>query len=668
MAVLLPGLALLLLLMLFRVRQRSLFKPSIGPAAAIALGDWRYAWITSMVAWGLLITAVTELLSLVHQIQYSSLVTVWLLINLGLGGWLITRWARVRRSLFSQSGRVIIDDTQKLLACAIITIAAVTLVIAWQSAPNNGDAMTYALPRIRHWIQYRAVMHYPVHYTLQLFSEPWAEYVLLQWQVLSHGDRWANLLQWGCMISSLIGVSLIAKQLGASQTGQWLTALLAATIPVGIMHSTTPRNTYVVAFWLICLVVYTLRIVTDRPNRSALFGATCSLGLAVLSKGTAYIYALPFVLWLLGVYWQRYGFRIIKYVLMTWPVFGLISLGHYARNWMTFGSLISTDPYKLSNDIYTLPGFISGLVKNVALHCTVPVFDSDWVLQLVTQIHHWIGISPLDPRLNFYGVADIYQPAQFALNMLPLAEDRTTNPLHFWLFLAALGLLFMASRWKSQKLVVQYAVMTTSAFLLFCFLVKWQIWHGRLHLPVFLLACPVIALSLTRYTQRQFCHVLIVVLWAASLPYLGLNEMRPIAAVPNIFSTPRLSQYFQGREDSAFEQSYADAANLVAQNQCFEIGLIMLPNSFEYPLWKLLDQVLPQPFQMQHVNVDNQSSRWANQLEFRDFHPCAVVVMGLSSPPQITVNQQTYQHVWSGPAIAGGLQVFQPASSRPAAA
>ena len=118
----------------------------------------------------------------------------------------------------------------------------------------------------------------------------------MQFQVLSGGDQWANLVQWFSMFGSVVGVSLIAKQLGADIRGQVLAAVIAVTIPMGILQASSTQNDYVTAFWLVCLVYYILRF-KEQPRCANAVGVGASLGLALLTKGTAYLYAFPLLVW-----------------------------------------------------------------------------------------------------------------------------------------------------------------------------------------------------------------------------------------------------------------------------------------------------------------------------------------------------------------------------------
>ena len=65
------------------------------------------------------------------------------------------------------------------------------------------------------------------------------------------------------MVSSMIGVSLIAKQLGAKQGGQLLASAFCASLPMGILQASSTQNDYTVALWIVCLAYFTLVMVSN---------------------------------------------------------------------------------------------------------------------------------------------------------------------------------------------------------------------------------------------------------------------------------------------------------------------------------------------------------------------------------------------------------------------
>jgi hypothetical protein len=90
--------------------------------------------------------------------------------------------------------------------------------------------MSYRLARIVHWIQNPSVTYYPTSYLPQLYQKPWSEFTIMHFQILSGSDRFANLAKWFSMVGSIIGVSLIAKQLDADLRGRVFSAKVGLSL------------------------------------------------------------------------------------------------------------------------------------------------------------------------------------------------------------------------------------------------------------------------------------------------------------------------------------------------------------------------------------------------------------------------------------------------------
>jgi hypothetical protein len=92
------------------------------------------------------------------------------------------------------------------LLLSIGLIFVLTGLIAIVSPANTWDSMTYHMSRVVHWIQNQGLAHYPTSILRQLHQNPWAEIAILHFQILSNGDRFANLIQWLSMIGASMGV------------------------------------------------------------------------------------------------------------------------------------------------------------------------------------------------------------------------------------------------------------------------------------------------------------------------------------------------------------------------------------------------------------------------------------------------------------------------------
>ena len=122
----------------------------------------------------------------------------------------------------------------------------------WSARRTIGIPRPTILPRIEHWIQNRSLDFYLTAIDRQLMLPDFAETLILQLRLLSGGDRLDNIVQWLAGAGSVILVGRIALALGASRRGVALARLTAATLPIGILESTSTQNDLVVTFFLMC--------------------------------------------------------------------------------------------------------------------------------------------------------------------------------------------------------------------------------------------------------------------------------------------------------------------------------------------------------------------------------------------------------------------------------
>ena len=121
---------------------------------------------------------------------------------------------------------------------------------------------------------------------------------------------------------------------------------------------------------------------------------------------------------------------------------------------------------------------------------------------------------------------------------------------------------------------------------------------------------------------------------------------------------PRLDQYFRNRPD--LQAPYTYAATMVRDKKCAEVGLWLEDNSWEYPLWFLLNAGGTDSMRVEHVHVSNESSRASLCGGANSFVPCALVVVAtiedpgqiLEAPGQLTEADRTYSRIWSNSAMA----------------
>ena len=503
-------LPLLSFVLLFLIQNNRLDKGEDGNRSC-----WRNSFLSASVIWALLVTISTELLSIFHAITFGWLVFVWGLIALIL---LIIFFSLPNKIQQVESLKIVkLSPFDTLSLCGIAFIVLTTVMIAIISPPNTWDSMTYHMSRVVHWMQNQSVLHYPTHIQRQLFLSPWAEFSIMHFQILIGSDRFANLVQWFSMVGSLIGVSLIAKQQGASLRGQIMAALIVATIPMGILQSSSTQTDYVVSFWLVCFVYFLVKAKKDSNMINSLYTGA-SLGLAVLTKATAYFYAFPFMVWFGLSEWRRLRWRLWKPFVIILTIALSINVCHYARNIDLYNSPISDAPYRdmNSNEVINLSSIISNSVRNISLHIGAPSIHVNKFLETaVNHLHRLLGIDINDQRTTFLN-------EKFNI-LFSFHEDAAGNLVHLVLILLALFLfLLMREQMKSLKLGY-YPIALAFGFLLLCIFIKWTPWHSRYHLPLFVLCSTFVAITLSHVLWQKITNSIIIILLLLALPFVFNN-------------------------------------------------------------------------------------------------------------------------------------------------
>jgi hypothetical protein len=530
----------------------------------------------------------TEILSVPRLITRPALAVAWLLLAIVSFAYAATIQAGRSAKAVDTPARdtASLDKLDWFLLSLVGLLVALVGITAIASAPNTWDAMAYHMSRIAQWMTNHDVSLYPAFYSVQLFLSPWAEYAMMHLDVLYGGDRLVNLIEWFSMIGSIIGVSLIAQRLGAGIRGQIFAAIACATIPAALLEASGAMNTYVAAFWIVTAVYYLLRW-NERQTWPVALAIGSALGLAIMTKGTTYIF-LPCVLlacWWIGSAASR------RLLLLRVPVLVLAILvlngPLFVRNYklsgspLGFGSPLGDDTLRqYSNSRYSASITFANVVKNLSLHVVTPVGAvnheaSKLVLASLRALH----IDPNDQ-------ADTYRGG-FHMNGVSSHEERAGNPLQ--LALICLSILLLFSKRIGDRALRLFALGIIGSFVLFCALVRWQAWNARYHLPLFLLGVALVGVVLERSWPRIALTSVACLLLLAALPFVLLNSLRPLVSLksPSVFHQSRTETYFADSHRWQLD-SYSAAANFVKTIGCDSVGVDSSFDDFDYPMFALL--------------------------------------------------------------------------------
>jgi len=584
--------------------------------------DWRIAFLKASGIWGLTVTIITEALSIFNWVTFWGLIGAWSFILLAASLLLF-----FNRNKFENLTSLIPAIRIQLCPWVTTSIIGILLIvftigiIAIKSPPNNYDAMAYHMSRVMHWIQNRNINHYPTSIQRQLFLQPWSEYAILQFQLLSQSDRLANLVQWFSVFGSIIGVSVLARIFGAEIRGQVLSSVFASTLPMAILQGSSTQNDAVVGFWVICFIVAFLQLIENESISNSIY-VGLSLGLAFFTKATAYIYCFPIVV-MFGFLWiRKYKKLYIKSLVVIFTLVLATNINFLMRNYITYGNplgpqwKVKSFETEFLNETYSIPSTISNLVRNISIHLgTMYPRTNTQIENFIRSIHKHIGFDPDDERTT-------WMLTEYSVIPLSFNEDLAGNPIHFWL--VAISMVF-ALFMKNGRLVKLYILSILLIIIIFSVLLKWQLFHSRLHLPIFFISSPLFGYVFSDRVIREVYiayKVIVIFLFLSAIPWIFRSEYRPLVGEKSIFLQPRHSQLFMGLEDN--ENAYINTAKFITKTECSKFGLILWPNDMEYPFWALIRDFSESDYKITHIHVNNESRIYRDELHETDMS-CIIV-------------------------------------------
>ncbi len=613
---------------------------------------------------GVAVTLTTEVLSTMRALNRTGLALAWLVVIVVGAGWLLAKRRHGSSAVAHLEERMAVlyrigaaDRYWAATLLALMGLVAGVAAIAVVAPPNTWDAMSYHMARVAHWIQGESIAMYASNSPPQVVHPPWAEYAIAHLQIMSGGDRLANLVSFAAYVGCIIGASLLARQLGSGRYGQLLAAALCASLPMAVLQASSAQNNLSAAFWVVCLAVFVLDEGSGDPTADGLLVGT-SLGLAMLTKYTGYVYGLPFLLWFLWRVGRRRGWQYVLKRALPLLIVSVVVLnaGHDARVGATFvralreqrpaslveqghredagaipadqtpqapkrlihlenGRLLVALPVRYANQAWDPQALLSNVVRNLSLHMGTPIPALNALATgAINGLHRVIGASVNDPNTTY--PQGYYRGVRFTMH-----EDDAGNPLHLVLILSLPVWLLLKPTGPERRRQWLYGGAIAAGFLLFCAVFKWMPWHSRLHVTPFVLGAPLAASVIDERWGRRTSLGLALIALAVALPWLFWGSPRPMLGARSVFAQPRSSQYFANRP--GLEAPIRQIASMMQQSGCERIGLLIGGNDWEYPLWVLLGaEAGSKEIWIEHVGVVN-FTRFIERTR-PAFRPCAV--------------------------------------------
>jgi hypothetical protein len=481
--------------------------------------------VAAVLAGGWLVLG-TEGLSLFHAVHFWPVLLWWTLPLLTLGT-LLRRRGPGWREWFPKRPRL--TPAQCLLLAAVVFPVGWSWCQACFAPPNNIDSVSYHLPRQVFWMQLGSVENYPTSSLRQIAMPPLTEFAGLHLMVLTGSDRLHNLVQWCALVLTLCAVSLITRRFGGTTTAQLLSALWVASAPMAFLQASNTKNDVVVALWTCLLTYWVMQLTSASPLRwrqAALLGL--GFGALALTKGTGMIFGLPVAGVMLVLLCRYHPRRAIPALLLITAALLAMNAGAFLRNYEAFGTPLPSDPAihggdTVVNQEISVRALVSNVLRNVAPHLTTPSESlDDRLTQIVVRLHERLGLDVNDPRTTF--LEGGFRPYRFTQD----DEDAAAAPVHMLLLLVLLPAILLSNRRREADEATRMLLLVSLAgFLLFCILLKWQVWHVRLIVALVTLLAPVFAWGWSGRRMRRLTPLAGLALLVGLIPSLN-SRQRPL--------------------------------------------------------------------------------------------------------------------------------------------
>lgn len=513
----------------------------------------------------------------------------------------------------------------------IIALCIPLLFLTLYIPSTNNDSLNYHVSRVIYWIYNKNVDYFPTLNGRQLYYSPYAEYVILQFQLLTKSIFYSNLLQFISMIGSLISISLISEKLFNNKAARNLSVLLAFTLPIGLFESTTTQNDYVSAFYTI-LSLYFLIEIYQKLSWGNIFFFSIAFGLSGLTKYSGWVFATPFFLFYGVLILKKYQFQVLKFIPLALLVFVIILAPFTLRNLKTFDHPLGPKEgeelyYDVMSKNFGVVQTISTTIKNIGTAAATPIPIINKIIKKSTILSNRVlGKDVNSKEDNFLNLP--YS------NSFSFHEDRASNFIHFWLFLLSIIPVFFI---KERKKSLVYLGLIWSSFILFSILFKWQPWHSRMELVWFIIMMPFLGYVFSEFLKNNFLRYTLnglLILYALAIILLNPSkQLIPLVnlsnAMPSFFSendmeilnkNPELKQKVaeNTKELKEFGLNFyltKDTVNYTDQEKSKILNTLDFPKNASIYQKSYLERMMPQDMtvyhQMQEMmpNIDLTNSR-----------------------------------------------------------
>lgn len=229
--------------------------------------------------------------------------------------------------------------------------------------------------------------------------------------------------------------------------------------------------------------------------------------------------------------------------------------------------------------------FCSNGIKNIGNHLG-PYPLSIYTESAIYKTHDLLGIPINGEGINFNNF-------DYHVTASPNTEDNAPNLIHVVLMLFSIVLVLIEiirrKRHFKDPLVFTLGIIVLQ-FVFFNIFLKWQPWHSRNHISMFVEFVPILALIVFDGNKlKRYRQILLGIMIFYAVLLIVFNRLRPFISYPPYTSTVSL---FSSRD----EKYFADRTHLIGDFLNIKkelgdvnyhtIGINIYWNEYEYPYFK----------------------------------------------------------------------------------
>lgn len=473
--------------------------------------------------------------------------------------------------------------------------------------PNNWDSMTYHMARIAHWVMNESIEPYPTHIYRQIYQPPLAEWIIAQVCILNKADYFANAVQLFFLVATLGVLNQIMLHFNTSKKIRIWASIIAFTTPSVFMQATSTQNDIVVAFFLLSSILFFIQYFKESTLKNTLL-IGLAIGCAILTKGTAFVYLIPIILFS-GAYLiylflkkQKPILRVCTDMIIVAIVTMTIGFNHYYRNYKLSGDIFGASDDHYFNKNISIKSTGVGILKNIGNHFSIPL-TSNITNQVVEKAHLITQIRINDENYSYKGI-------HFKLNLWNHNEDEVSNIFQVVLILGVC--LFMVFNWKNRnRFLLLSTIFCLFTFGLFSLILKWQPWHMRLQVPLFIFFAIPISIVLGNIKSTKFTNGILAISILYCFVLALVNPNRPL--IKNTkqakFST-RFEKYFVAMPPYLKEYKKWRYKLKSKTQQNWDVH----GDTWEYPIYYDCFSIDRTAFKA--INIQNQTKKLTSKNEF----------------------------------------------------